>query len=136
MLIFRCIDIFKYLPTYRINQRLKALSEEKNILDYRVRVLEALSDPIRLKIVNLLKERERCVCEIIPIFGRSQSTISKHLDILHRVGILDRRFENKRTIYSIDNPQVFNILKELDAFVLNQISSLTKTVKVLEASTH
>ncbi|MEM3736759.1 MAG: metalloregulator ArsR/SmtB family transcription factor [Candidatus Bathyarchaeia archaeon] len=108
------------------------MNREKILLDYRVRILNALSDPLRLEIVELLKDGERCVCDIIPFFGRSQSTISKHLDVLYQVGILDRRVEGKRTIYNIKDTQILNILRELDIFVLNQISSLTKAIKLPE----
>lgn len=111
------------------------LNKEKVISEYRVRLLNALADPLRLEIVEFLKDGECCVCEIIPVFGRAQSTISKHLDILYQAGILDRRVEGKRTIYSIKNNQVFKILKEVDIFILNQLSPVTKAVKLLKTST-
>ncbi|MGP3668269.1 MAG: ArsR/SmtB family transcription factor [Candidatus Bathyarchaeota archaeon] len=111
------------------------MNKEKVISEYRVRLLNALADPLRLEIVEFLKDGERCVCEIIPVFGRAQSTISKHLDILYQAGILDRRVEGKRTIYSIKNNQVFKILKEVDIFILNQLSPVTKAVKLLKTST-
>lgn len=97
-------------------------------------MLKALSDPVRLKIVEFLKGGERCVCEIIPFLGRSQSTTSKNLDILYRAGILDRRIDGKRTLYKIRNPQVFALLKDVDALALDQMSSFSKTAKILEES--
>ena len=107
---------------------------EKPVTDWRVKILSALSDPTRLEIIEYLRNGERCVCEIVPAFARVQSTISKHLDILHRAGILDRRIDGKRTLYRIKNPRIFKLLKEVDILALDQISHLTKAVKVLEVS--
>jgi ArsR family transcriptional regulator len=108
--------------------------KNKDLQEYRAGVLKALSDPVRLEIVEFLKGRERCVCEIIPMLGRSQSTTSKNLDILYRTGILDRRVEGKRTLYRIKNPRVFSLLKETDNLALDQLSSLSKTAKMLKES--
>lgn len=106
----------------------------KSVSDLRVKILSALSDPTRLEILEFLAGGERCVCEIIPAFRRSQSTISKHLNILHETGILDRRIDGKRTLYRINNLKIFHLLREVDAIALDQISELASAQKILEAS--
>ncbi len=107
---------------------------QKSVSDLRVKILNALSDPTRLEIIEYLNQGEKCVCEIIPAFQRSQSAISKHMNILYEAGIVDRRIEGKRTIYSIKDPQVFDIIKAVDILALRQISSLAEAGKVLEKS--
>jgi ArsR family transcriptional regulator len=107
---------------------------QKSVSDLRIKIISALSDPTRLELLEYLAGGERCVCEIIPVFSRSQSTISKHLNILHETGILDRRIDGKKTLYRIKNPRIFNLLKEVDAMALDQISELTNAGKILEAS--
>ena len=74
---------------------------QKNISELRLKILSALSDPTRLELLEYLSGGERCVCEILPAFSRSQSTISKHLNILFEADILDRRIDGKKTLYSI-----------------------------------
>lgn len=93
-----------------------------------------MADSTRLEILQYLSGGERCVCEIIPAFQRSQSAISKHLNILHDAGILERRFEGKRTRYSIKNPEVFEIIKAVDVLALGQISQLAEAGKAIEMS--
>ena len=105
---------------------------QTSVSDLRVKVLSALSDPTRLEIIEYLRPGERCVCEIIPAFQRSQSTISKHLNILYEASILDRRINGKKTLYRIKDPQVFEIIKAVDALALRQISNLTEAGKILE----
>ncbi len=96
--------------------------------------MSALSDPIRLELLDYLSEGERCVCEILPAFQRSQSTISKHLNILYEADILDRKIDGKRTVYCIKDPQVFEIIRLVDSLALKQISQLNKAGRILEES--
>lgn len=107
---------------------------EKSVVRLRAKILSALSDPTRLEILDFLAGGERCVCEILPAFQRSQSTISKHLNILHEAGILDRRTDGKRTLYRIRNPKILRLLREVDAIALDQIAEFEEAGRILEAS--
>jgi ArsR family transcriptional regulator len=107
---------------------------QKSVSYLRVKILSALTDPIRLELLECLADGERCVCQILPAFNRSQSTISKHLNILYEAGILDRRIDGKRTLYCIKNPKIFDLIKDVDAIALDQISELASAGKILEAS--
>ncbi|NYT02475.1 MAG: helix-turn-helix transcriptional regulator [Methanosarcinales archaeon] len=106
----------------------------ESVLELRVKVLSALADPTRLELLELLTGGERCVCEILPAFQRSQSTISKHLNILYEAGILERRIDGKRTLYRIADPGILDLLREVDSLVLSHISKLTGAEKLLEKS--
>ena len=54
-------------------------------------VTKALGDPIRLQLVDVLRRHagEVCVCELVPLFDISQSTLSHHLAKLREAGIVD-----------------------------------------------
>ena len=107
---------------------------QKSISDLRIKILGALSDPIRLELLEYLEGGERCVCEILPAFQRSQSTISKHLNILYEADILERKIEGKRTLYRIKDPQVFDLIRLVDCLALKQISHLAEAGRILEKS--
>jgi ArsR family transcriptional regulator len=107
---------------------------QRSASNLRVKILSALSDPTRLELLEYLAGGERCVCEILPAFSRSQSTISKHLNILYETGIIDRRIDGKRTLYRIGNPKIFNLLREVDSIALDLVSELASAGKILEAS--
>lgn len=102
------------------------------VSDLRLKIFCALADPVRLDLIEYLSGGERCVCEILPAFQRSQSSISKHLNVLYQAGILDRRIEGKRTLYSIKDPQVLQVIKAVDALALKQISLLIDAKKSIE----
>jgi ArsR family transcriptional regulator len=106
----------------------------KSVSDLRVKILRALSDPVRLELLEFLANGERCVCEILPAFQRSQSTISKHLNILYEADILERKIDGKRTVYLIKDPHVFDIIRLVDSLALKQVSQLAEAGRILERS--
>jgi len=53
-----------------------------------IKVMKALSDPSRVKILKMLQHRDMCVCEIQAALGLAQPTISKHLKILEEAGLV------------------------------------------------
>lgn len=53
-----------------------------------VRVMKALSEPNRVKILKMLQEKDLCVCEMRAALGVAQPTVSKHLKILENAGLV------------------------------------------------
>jgi len=75
---------------------------EKIIFDLsdQLKILKAISNPIRLAIVNLLYEGEKSVSDIIKVLEKEERTkISKHLKILRENKIIDFRKEKQKKIY-------------------------------------
>jgi DNA-binding transcriptional ArsR family regulator len=66
----------------------------------------ALSDPTRLRILNILMQGECCVTDLVESTGLEQPCVSRHLIVLRREGILTRRAEGNRAYYSIDDSTV------------------------------
>jgi len=66
-----------------------------------VEIFKILSDTNRLRILNLLYEKELCVCELEYLLGISQSNLSKHLRLMSDAGFLESRRENKFAYYRI-----------------------------------
>ena len=76
-----------------------------------LKILKAMSDETRLKIVELLLDGEKCVCEIFPAVKRTQSTVSIQLGKLEKAGLIDSRRDGKKIFYKIKDPKVKEILK-------------------------
>jgi ArsR family transcriptional regulator, arsenate/arsenite/antimonite-responsive transcriptional repressor len=66
-------------------------------------VFKALSDPARVKIVQLIAERGEpiCACEFVPTLGLSQATVSHHLKKLTEAGLLEREQRGKWAYFSL-----------------------------------
>jgi len=56
-----------------------------------IKVMKALKDPTRVKVLKILQQGELCVCEIQAILGISQGTVSKHVGMLEAAGLVERR---------------------------------------------
>ncbi len=100
-------------------------------LRHILRVFKALSDETRLRIVNLLLERECAVCEIMQAMGISQTRASRGLTALHNVGLLKAKRDGLWVLYSIDEEEVrksYACLTELirNALEDNQVASLDR----------
>ena len=67
-----------------------------------IKLMKALSDETRLRITNLLLERECCVCEVMQALGISQSRASRNLGILQDAGFLKARRDGAWMLYSVD----------------------------------
>lgn len=82
-----------------------------------IKVMKALSDPNRVKIVKLLQRKVLCVCEIKEALGLAQSTASKHLKILEEAGLVnytkDGLWVNYHLADGAESPYVANMLGNL-----------------------
>ena len=88
-----------------------------DVLEMKADVLKALGQPTRLKILELLKNGERCVCEIFPAIQEEQSNVSRHLALMKAAGILASRKEGQMVHYRVRDPQVFKLLDGVNALL-------------------
>lgn len=68
-----------------------------------IRVMKAMSDPNRVRIIKLLQRKVLCVCELRELLGLAQSTVSKHLRLLDDAGLIESCRDGAWIIYSIKN---------------------------------
>ena len=82
-----------------------------------IKVMKALSDPSRVKIIKMLQHKEMCVCEIQEALGIAQSTASKHLKILEEAGLATYKKEGLWVNYALsdgsDSPYAASLLGSL-----------------------
>ncbi|MFM7037229.1 MAG: ArsR/SmtB family transcription factor [Planctomycetaceae bacterium] len=77
------------------------------------RLAQALAHPARVRIVSLLVQRKSCICgEIVDHLPLAQSTVSQHLKVLRKAGIIDGEVDGPRVCYWI-NHAVLGRLKDL-----------------------
>ncbi len=80
------------------------------INETRADFFKALGHPTRLRIIEFLREGEKCVCEIVPALQQEQSNVSRHLAILKKEGILTSEKRGLKVIYSCKNKDIFKII--------------------------
>jgi ArsR family transcriptional regulator len=100
-------------------------AKNSNLTRFRAKVFKALSDPIRLEIIEFLRGGEKCVCEIIPHIDVIQPLVSRHLKILKDCGLVKDRKDGVRRLYSITDSRVF---ETVDSLTPATIASLSRRV--------
>lgn len=71
----------------------------------------ALSDPLRISVVEMLRQREQCVCDLCAVLKVTQSKLSFHLKTLKEAGLVKSRQEGRWIYYSLNITQ-FAVLEE------------------------
>jgi len=94
-----------------------------------IKTMKALSDETRLRILNLLLERECCVCEVMQALGISQTRASRNLSILYDSGFLKLRKEGLWSLYSIDKDGTEDYYSKL----VDAVRKALENNKVVEA---
>ncbi len=100
-------------------------SKQESPLRLKARIFYALSDSVRLEILEFIRDGEKCVCEIVPHLKLIQPVVSRHLKILKASGlVVDRKDGNKR-LYSVTGAGVYRIV---DAITPELASVLSKRI--------
>ena len=97
-----------------------------------LKVMKALSDANRVKIIKLLQQKEMCVCELQGALGIAQPTVSKHLRILEEAGLVDYKKDGLWVNYFLANgkssPYAASLLGNLKHWLEND-SDIVELVK-------
>jgi DNA-binding transcriptional ArsR family regulator len=89
------------------------------------RRFHALSDPTRLRILDLLRVREEVsVGELAEALGASQQNVSKHLAALHAEGFVARRKRGTSSLYRISDPAVLDLCDSVCAGIESQLAEI------------
>jgi ArsR family transcriptional regulator len=92
------------------------------MINFKSTVFRALGDPSRLKILEFLRSGEQCACDIMPTVGFAQPTVSRHLKVLTDCGILRRRKEGNKMLYSVTSQQIYDLIDLANSDFIESLS--------------
>jgi ArsR family transcriptional regulator len=96
---------------------------ENRLRQLKADLLKALGQPTRLKILELLVDGERCVCEIFPAIQGEQSNTSKHLSFLRSHGIVVAERRGMRVFYRLADQRIVRLLDDVEACVRGSLKA-------------
>jgi len=76
---------------------------------------KALAHPVRVKMLRLLADGERCGCEFAPILQIDPSVVSRYLAVLARAGLVTSRRDGVRVMWRLVDPSVLDVLEHIEA---------------------
>ena len=90
-----------------------------------------LSEPMRLRLLNLLSSDEKCVQELVEATQTSQANVSKHLKVMWQAGILSRRSEGTCAYYRVEDEMIFELCNLVRDRLANRIEQQARHFRVL-----
>lgn len=106
-----------------------------DIYDLRSRVVKALANPLRLKIIDQLdQDEEKCVCELVDALGCDQPMVSKHLAVLKGAGLVTSRQEGNNVYYSLRTPCIKKFLDCIDHVLKEDMLTTKKELDMVICS--
>jgi ArsR family transcriptional regulator len=98
-----------------MTDRTKALLFER-----QAEIAKAVAHPLRIAVIDFLKDGERCVCDIAEQVGSERSNISRHLAVMVHAGVLTCRKDGLKVFYSLKTPCVAQCLSCITRVVKQQ----------------
>lgn len=99
---------------------------EDKVLELKAEVLKVLAQPTRLKILESLREGEKCICEICPLINGEQSNVSRHISLMQKTHLVTTRKDGVKVMVNVKDPRVFEILDKVGAILKKQMKEQEK----------
>jgi DNA-binding transcriptional ArsR family regulator len=103
----------------------------EDLVELIARRFRVLGEPMRIKLLDHLREREATVNELTVALGASQQNVSKHLTVLADAGILGRRKDGNHVYYRIVDEVVFALCEQVCGSLREQLGALGRLVEEL-----
>jgi DNA-binding transcriptional ArsR family regulator len=94
------------------------------LIDRIAERFRVLGEPMRIRLLEALRDGEATVGELQEATGASQQNVSKHLSVLLRAGIVGRRRQGNFAVYSIEDPMVFSLCEEVCGGMRREVEEL------------
>lgn len=94
------------------------------LVEVIARRFRVIGEPMRIRLLDRLREGEATVHELTDALGASQQNVSKHLQILLEAGIVERRKEGTAAHYSVADPSIFALCEAVCGSVQRQVAEL------------
>jgi ArsR family transcriptional regulator len=107
---------------------------KQQLLEMQADLFNALSHPLRLKILEKLRAGACCVCKIIPYVGGEQSNVSHHLAILRKAGVVSCEKKGLEVWYEVTDHRIFKIIDLMNKCILVNLKMNREILQSLSRS--
>ncbi len=94
---------------------------EERVLELKAEILKVLAQPTRLKILESLRNGEKCICEICPEINGEQSNISRHISLMQKSHLVATRKDGVKVMVKVKDPKIFEILDKVGVILKNRV---------------
>jgi ArsR family transcriptional regulator len=101
------------------------------LFERQAEIAKAVAHPLRIAVIDFLKDGERCVCEIAEQVGSERSNISRHLAVMVHAGVLTCRKDGLKVFYNLKTPCIAQCLSCITRVVKQQAKDNEKLLAAL-----
>ena len=105
--------------------------EMRLLFEKQAEIAKAIAHPLRVAIVDFLKDGEQCVCDIAKYVGSERSNVSRHLSVMVGAGVLEYHKEGLKVIYKLKTPCILDFFSCATACLKQQAEDNRKLLKAL-----
>jgi len=95
----------------------------------KARIVKAMAHPVRLFIIDCLKQKKRCVCDLSEMVGIDVSTVSRHLRVMETAGIVEKRKQGLKVFYSLRVKCAVSIFDCVEAVIRSNLREQLRAVR-------
>ncbi|HUS71590.1 MAG TPA: metalloregulator ArsR/SmtB family transcription factor [Sedimentisphaerales bacterium] len=108
------------------------LTKKKQLLfQKQAEIAKAIAHPLRIAIVDFLKDGEQCVCDIAEHIGSERSNVSRHLSVMVSAGVLQYHKQGLKVIYKLRAPCILDFFSCVTACLKQQAKDNEKLLAAL-----
>jgi ArsR family transcriptional regulator len=101
------------------------------LFERQAEVAQAIGHPLRLAIVDFLKDGEQCVCDIAEHIGAERSNVSRHLSVMVAAGVLEHRKRGLKVIYWLKCPCILEFFSCISGVLKQQARESRKLLAAI-----
>jgi DNA-binding transcriptional ArsR family regulator len=106
-------------------------SKKRLLFQKQAQIAQAIGHPLRLEIIDFLKDGEQCVCDIAEQIGAQRSNVSRHLSVMVAAGVLEHRKDGLKVIYRLKCPCILEFFSCISGVIKQQVKDDKEILKVL-----
>ena len=91
------------------------------LFEKQAEIAKAIAHPLRIAIIDFLKDGEQCVCDIAETIGSERSNVSRHLAVMVNAGVLEYRKEGLKVIYKLKTPCILEFFSCIRKVLKQQV---------------
>jgi DNA-binding transcriptional ArsR family regulator len=84
--------------------------QARGLYQRKAEIIKAVAHPLRVAVVDYLKDGEKCVCDIAEYLGSERSNVSRHLAVMLKAGVVRCRKDGLMVFYELRTPCILNFL--------------------------
>lgn len=104
---------------------------KQRLFEKQAEIAKAVAHPLRIAIIDFLKDGEQCVCDIAEHVGSERSNVSRHLSVMVKAGVLEYRKEGLKVIYKLKTPCILDFFSCVTGVLQQQAKENERLLKAI-----